>query len=80
MVSSCGGMDGDVSMGGSMEGDGSMCVYTECGLEGDGSMCVECGLEGDRSICVDTECGLDEQMEQKAAIDEKEKSGIQVCI
>ena len=32
MVSSCGGMDGDVSMGGGMEDDGSMRVDTECGL------------------------------------------------
>ena len=56
-----GGMDGDVSMGGGMEGDGLMCVDTECGLEGDGSMCVdtECGLEGDGSLCGGTECGLE---------------------
>ena len=54
-----------------LEGDGSMCVDTECGLEGDGSMCggkegdgsicvdTECGMEGDGSMCVDTECGLE---------------------
>ena len=35
-----------MSMGGGMDGDGSMRVDVECGLEGDGSMCV------------DTECGL----------------------
>ena len=60
-MSSCGGMDGDVSMGGGKEGDGSMCVDRGCGMEGDGSMCVdtECGMEGDRSMCVDTECGLE---------------------
>ena len=52
-MSSCGGMDGDVSVGGGMEGDGSMCVDTECGLEGDESMCggTECGVEGDASMC-----------------------------
>ena len=46
---------------GGMEGDGSMCVDTECGLEGDGSMCVdtECGLEGDGSMCGGTECGVE---------------------
>ena len=36
MVSSCGGMDGDVSMCGGMEGDVSMCGGTECGMEGEG--------------------------------------------
>ena len=42
-------MDGDVSMYGGIEGDGSMCGDTKCGVAGDGSMCggKGCGVEGD---------------------------------